>query len=433
MTLPDGTIKQVSPFNGTQVWTVPGRANRPFVNKDLPAEPINHALDGYHCSFCEFRYLDSPPEVSRLVIDADDPAAATTSGHHPGKDPDGTTRVREVRHVPASELNSTFATFRRVPNLFPILPLHYWQANHGLALSPAAAAWHRDYLADPLGRDHLLSVARRIAIASGLSTDDWGALPPADKLRRAETFFSSSHDLIIAHRHFSAGATSTDQLASSGTLTPDEHADYLRFTVEAAQSLQVDNPHARYVTIFQNWLRPAGASFDHLHKQLAAIDQLPVQTEGELHRLKNNPNLYWEYGVDYAERQRLVIARNDHAIAFAGFGHRYPSIEVHSLASVGRPWDLDEHQLRGLSDLVHAVHVASGVQTPVNEEWHYQPTGIDLVSPVRVVVKWRTNNLAGFEGATKIYLNTISPWALRDRVMEALNGKKSQLGDVETA
>ena len=37
--------------------------------------------------------------------------------------------------------------------------------------------------------------------------------------------------------------------------------------------------------------------------------------------------------------------------------------------------------------------------------------------PWRVMIKWRTSNLAGFEGGTKIYLNTISPWDLRDRVV----------------
>ena len=28
--LRDGTIKQVNPFTGTEVWTVPGRGNRPL-------------------------------------------------------------------------------------------------------------------------------------------------------------------------------------------------------------------------------------------------------------------------------------------------------------------------------------------------------------------------------------------------------------------
>lgn len=424
-TLPDGTIKQVSPFNGTQVWTVPGRANRPFINTDLHPAPIDWDEEGRFCSFCEHRYLDSPPEKARLVSSAahqPEPSIRPQSANTEAatSDRSNTTNYRTLRHLPAARLDDTIAAFRRVPNLFPILPLSYWQANYGLGLSPSEQQWRRDYLRDAAGREHLLSVSHRVAQASGMSADQWAALTEANKLSLSETFFGSCHDLIIGHRHFSAGAETTDQLASAGTLTPDEHAAYIAFTVEAAKDLLVSNPFARYIAIFQNWLRPAGASFDHLHKQLAAIDQLTVQHEAELQRLRAEPDLYRTYGIDYAERHNLIVASNEHAVAFAGFGHRYPSLEVHSLASSGRPWELSEAELRSMSDLIHALHTASGAQTPCNEEWHYQPPGVGLRSPVRVVLKWRVSTLAGFEGATKIYLNTISPWALRDRVLDRL-------------
>ena len=474
--LSDGTIKQVSPFNGTQVWTVPGRANRPFVNRDLLPEPIDWSLHGRFCSFCEYRYLDSPPEKARLVAecppkDADnapgslepDAPARHEASHHeasgrgdadrphepggsahpsspsgmarPGAVEDASPRhcrsipgYRRLRHVQASELTGTVAAFRRVPNLFPILPLSYWQANHGLSLDAESRAWRSRYLSEVAGRDHLRFVPHRLALAAGMSEAQWHSLSGESQLALSETFFGSCHDLIIGHRHFSDCATTTDQLASSGTLTPDEHAAYIAFTVESAEDLLRKNPFAVYIAIFQNWLRPAGASFDHLHKQLAAIDQLPVQYEAELARLRKNPDLYRDYGVDYAKRNRLIVASNDHAVAFAGYGHRYPSLEVHSLSAKGRPWELGDAELRGLSDLIHALHVASGVETPCNEEWHYRIPGSDLASPVRVVLKWRISTLAGFEGATKIYLNTMSPWSLRDRVVERLRECSTQLG-----
>ena len=37
-----------------------------------------------------------------------------------------------------------------------------------------------------------------------------------------------------------------------------------------------------------------------------------------------------------------------------------------------------------------------------------------------MLLKWRTSTLAGFEGGTKIYVNTIDPWSLRDRVVPRL-------------
>jgi hypothetical protein len=40
--------------------------------------------------------------------------------------------------------------------------------------------------------------------------------------------------------------------------------------------------------------------------------------------------------------------------------------------------------------------------------------------PLRAVVKWRISTLAGFEGGTKIYVNTIDPWAVRERTLTRL-------------
>ena len=46
--------------------------------------------------------------------------------------------------------------------------------------------------------------------------------------------------------------------------------------------------------------------------------------------------------------------------------------------------------------------------------------------PWRVLVKWRVSTLAGFEGGTKIYVNTIDPWTLRDRVVPQLLDLRAQ-------
>ena len=47
-----------------------------------------------------------------------------------------------------------------------------------------------------------------------------------------------------------------------------------------------------------------------------------------------------------------------YAVAFAGFGHRYPTIEVFSRSANGAPWEHTEQELRGISDVLHAVHAA---------------------------------------------------------------------------
>ena len=101
-------------------------------------------------------------------------------------------------------------------------------------------------------------------------------------------------------------------------------------------------------------------------------------------------------------------------------GHRYPALVVHVTDGEGCPWELDEEQLRDFSDLVHACHAATGVHVPSNEEWHHRPPSVDQPMPLRAVLKWRISTLAGFEGGTKIYVNTIDPWTVHDRAVARL-------------
>ena len=400
MTLRDGTVKQLNPFSGTQVWTVAGRGNRPIAVPRLEAAPIDPQLHGRHCAFCELRYADTPPEKARVVRDGDD---------------------WQTRYfTPAEELDASVAEFRCIPNLFEILPYEYWHANYGYELPDHLRAHATAYLDSPAGHAHVSRVVRAKLRAMGRTDEDLATLDEDELETFARSFFGGGHDVIVARRHHTDGATDTTQLASSGTLTPQEHHQFIAFTADSARKLFDANRYVRYVAVFQNWLGPAGASFDHLHKQLAAIDERGVQHELAHQRLRQNPNVYNDDAANYAAYANLVIAENEHALAFAGFGHRYPTIEIYSKSEACDPWDHRPDELRGMSDLIHAMHAATGTLVPCNEEWHYRPIDFDEPMPWRVMLKWRISTLAGFEGATKIYLNTIDPYAIRDRVVPVL-------------
>ncbi len=399
--LKDGTVKQLNPFSGTEVWTVAGRGSRPLGITLPEPTPLDPAKHGLHCAFCDRRYLETPPEKSRVI-------------HHPNGDWE--TRYR----VGAEDLRATVAEFRRIPNLFEILSYDYWHLNYGYELPDRVQERKTAYLDSPAGREHVLKVIAAKLRAGGKTEAEIAAMGADAQIEAASGFFGGGHDVIVARRHFIDGATDNTQLASSGTLTPEEHYRFFAYTVESMTGLFDLNRYARYVAVFQNWLRPAGASFDHLHKQLVAIDERGVQHEQAMHRLRSNPNIYNEYGTNYAAYHNLVLAESEYAIAFAGFGHRYPTIEIYSKSQACDPWSHTEDELRGMADMVHAMHAATGVAVPCNEEWHYRPVDSDLPMPWRVMLKWRTSTVAGFEGATKIYLNTVGPYDLRDRVVPKL-------------
>ncbi|WP_454927133.1 DUF4921 family protein, partial [Actinomyces oris] len=322
--------------------------------------------------------------------------------------------------VSASELFDTVAEFRRIPNLFEILSFDYWHANHGYEIPDAARERMEAYLADPVGVEHVERVARTKLAAAGADPDSWDSMDERTRHTFLAAFFAGGHDVIIGRRHFTDDAHDTTGLAGSGTLSVAEHRAYTRLAIHAMHSLYEANRWVRYVAVFQNWLRPAGASFDHLHKQLVGIDERGVTSQLELQKVRANPNLYNEMAVDYAAYQGLLVASNEHAVAFAGFGHRYPTLEVYSTSAMPEPWLMSREEVDAVSDLVHALHAATGADVPSNEEWHHKPIDVDQPMPWHITLKWRVSTLAGFEGGTKIYLNTIDPWTLHDRVVGRL-------------
>ena len=397
----DGTVKQINPFTGTEVWTVPGRGHRPIEHHPGQPAEVDPALPESHCAFCMTRLRETTPEKARLVLDGQG----------------GCTVLDEV---PADRLDHTVPEFRLFGNLFEIVSLDYWKSVHGYRISDRAAAHQRAYLSSAAGARHIRALVRTRLAAAQSDPAAADSMDVDALAAHSESFFGGCHDVVVARRHLVDGATSSDAHASSGCLTPDEHARFIDFTVRAMHGLYRDNPYARYVSVFQNWLAPAGASFAHLHKQLVAIDEFPAQTARELAALSRDPNLYNRLGIDHAADEGLVLAANEHAVAVVGIGHRYPALVIYSRAEATSPWEHSEQERRGVSDLLHACHAATGSMVPVNEEWHTRPPGVDEAMPWRIVLKWRISNPAGFEGATGIYVNTIDPWTLRDRVAARL-------------
>lgn len=400
--LPDGTVRQVSAINGTIVWTVPGRANRPLGATTDPARDLGSARVDDWCSFCSARYLQTPPEKSRLVLASD----------QPGPQP-----WRVIRDLPADGLNEQVADFRCIPNLFEILSNRYWQANHGFRLPADVQSRARRYVATPAGRRHVLDIVRTRMRAVGATEEQLADDPSMLKLGLA--LFAGTHDVIVARRHFVDGATREDELASAGDLSPLEHEAYLALTIQSLADMYRSNPFIRNVAVFQNWLRPAGASIEHLHRQLVGIDEFGPQLDHEVRLLGSAPGLFTEI-LGRAAGWDLLIAGNEHAVAVAGVGHRYPTVEVYSTAAANRPWEHDPAALRGISDILHATHAATGSRVPTNEEWHYRPPDSATPMPWRINLKWRVSTPAGFEGITGIYVNTIDPRTLRDRLVAAL-------------
>ncbi len=400
--MPDGTVKQINPFTGNEVWAVPGRSARPSDNSRSKAGEVTIPReDDLLCSFCSGRYFETPPEKSRLVRDENDV-------------------WRKLVALPPSEYFDSVAEFRCVPNLFEIVPLDYWKKNYGYLPLPSDLERLRQCASAPLGMQHLRDIIAYKQSFSNGGTDHSRPLTDEEIIALSESFFAGCHELVIARNHLRRNGHVRPQLVSSGLLTPEEHYRYFRITIDSMERIVARNRYVRYVSIFQNWLRPAGASFDHLHKQLVGLDEWGASITRQVRMLQGNPNAFNEYAGNFAAMFNLVIAENDYALAFAGIGHRFPTIEIFSKSVHARPGEHTEEELRGVSDLVHACHAAMGPDISCNEEWYYSPIDTIVKMPWHVLIKWRINVPAGFEGGTSIYINPLTPVELRDKMVPRL-------------
>ncbi|MBI3621271.1 MAG: DUF4921 family protein [Nitrospirae bacterium] len=399
--MPDGTVKQINPFTGTEVWAVPGRGNRPLGNGGgAPPKPIErHAVEDY-CNFCAAHYLSTPPEKARLVQEG--PA------------------YRTIDHVAAADLFKSHAVMRRIPNLFEIVTIDYWEKNYGYRLSDRNRTWKEQYLSTPEGQSHVRRVLEIKLAAMGRSKEELSRLDNGALFRMADAFFGGAHELIIMDRHYRPNAQSDADLLASGDLSTDEHDRYCAFTISAIQDIYAQNRYVRYVAVFQNWLRAAGASFDHLHKQLVGLDDWGNALKAQSTAVRENPNVFNEAVVNFAAYNNLVVAENDYAVTFVEIGHLYPTLAIYSKSQRLRPWEHLPEEVRGMSDMMHACHAAMGSTVSSNEEWYYLPVdSVDRI-PWHIQIRLRVNNPAGFEGGTRIYINPMTPYELRDKIVPRL-------------
>ena len=394
--MPDGTVKQVNPFTGTEVWAVPGRKSKPIGNEIPPtARPVEiHAPEDY-CSFCPTRYFETPPEKSRLVRWGDG-------------------RWERLDALPPDRYFDTVAEFRRTGNMFEIVTLDYWRKNYAYKMTAGRQRWREDYLANPVGLKHITDIVHYKLRQEGRSEEQVEKMPLNEKFAIADAFFGGGHELVIARPHYRDGAQYDTDVFYSGDMGTDEHYHYFRFTIDAIQDITLSNRYVRYVSVFQNWLRPAGASFDHLHKQLVSLDEWGASIQNQIKMVREDANVFNEFGANFAAHHNLIFAENDYAIAIAGIGHRYPTIEIYSRSQAGRPYEHSNEEIRGVADLVHAIHAAQGPLISCNEEWYYTPIDAIYKMPWHVLIKWRVNVPAGFEGGTGIFINPITPVELRD-------------------
>ncbi|RQW07681.1 DUF4921 family protein, partial [candidate division KSB1 bacterium] len=355
--LKDDTTVYRNPFTGTESWTIPERKHRPFYAKIVPPDELQPRLPENYCAFCAANYIKTTPEKTRIelldgqwiLIDAPDP----------------------------EHIFSKTAEFRRIGNLYEIFSTSYWTCNYGYQLSAENRKRASDYLANPKGREHINSLLSATVHHAGVQN-------PIDAARVIDAFFGGAHELIIPRRHYIEDARQTNQLCSTGVLTPEEHLHYLRLTCFAAEDIYAHNSFLTFIGVYTNWRHDAGATFEHLHRQVIGLDRYGYALKNGISMAAQDAGVYQDYVAYVALQQNLFLCENEHAIAFADIGHPFATVAIYSKSPQPLPWAHTPAELRGMSDVIHAVHAAFGAEEAVNEEWYYQPRDTTIRIPWHV-------------------------------------------------
>lgn len=396
--LKDGSVRMRHPVFHTESFFVPGRNARPVFSK---AEEIKENKAGSkkedQCPFCEANLLQTTPERERAVKSGDS--------------------YRLLKDLFPSGLFKTRHVVRCIPNLFEIISFGYWKKNHGLSLNGEQKKRMKEYLADRQGRKHLKSLVEYKLGRSGLSKREIKQLSEKRFFQEVEPFFGGSHCVVVARRH-SGLKGETPVPFSAGMMSEAEHEQYFLMALRAAESIYSSNRFARYVAVFQNWLRMAGASFDHLHKQIVGVDFTGKPLDLYLRKYREDRSALSRQ-ISAAGKERRLIAENETGVIFADGGRMYPSITL-SVRRASADIFNSGKELCDMARLLHGVHAVLGPDMPCNEEWFLPPRTHSRDIPFQINISLRSNAPAGFENITGIYVHEYAPHMLGDMFKSGL-------------
>jgi UDPglucose--hexose-1-phosphate uridylyltransferase len=187
--------------------------------------------------------------------------------------------------------------------------------------------------------------------------------------------------------------------------------------------------YVKYVSIFRNYGKEAGASLSHAHSQIMAISIVPRILEKEIEASKKFYDQHKKCALcDVIEKEKKsirLILENQHFVVFAPYASVHPlefwilpkkhasTILGLSKTEIKTFAETLQKSLKALKDLVndppynYSFHLSINRDTAKYYHWHLE------VYP-------RLSNWAGFEKSTGMYINTVTPENSAEEFRKAL-------------
>lgn len=200
-------------------------------------------------------------------------------------------------------------------------------------------------------------------------------------------------------------------------LSVEQIQDVLKVYQKRYSDLKAE-PHLKYVLIFRNYGKVAGASIEHSHSQIIATPMIPQQVWVQVKGLEQ----YYEYRERCAychiieeeiKEGTRVVTQNDSFLTLEPFASKYPfetwitpRKHRHTLLETG------EEELKGLAEILketlERIHICLS-DPPYNIMFINAPWGHESLFHWHIEIIPRLTIAAGFELGTGIYINVVSP------------------------
>ncbi|WP_321417696.1 DUF4931 domain-containing protein [uncultured Methanomethylovorans sp.] len=183
-------------------------------------------------------------------------------------------------------------------------------------------------------------------------------------------------------------------------------------------------PQIRYVSLFKNWGKQAGASLEHTHSQLIALPLIPPSIKRETDIIQAKGECPYCDIVHMESSNERFIYENKYFIAFAPYCSKVP-FEIWFLPKehVSHLGEMSEDMLHSLGVAIRYVlsRIEKVLASPSYNYMFFQLLNDDSYH-LNIRLQPVTSKMAGFEKNTDIFINTMPP----EKAAEYLNNGISE-------
>ncbi len=206
---------------------------------------------------------------------------------------------------------------------------------------------------------------------------------------------------------------------------PQEHMEKLIQVYRDRYVHYSRNAHVKYVSIFKNWGKDAGASLSHSHSQLITLPILPPLIKRELDAISRASHCPFCNIVAQEMKSGRLIEENEDWILIAPFYSQAP-YETWILPKRHFSNLQEMHEAEGKSLAALLKRALQSMRSVLNDPpYNCMIYQLPFSYHLNIRIQPAISKIAGFERGTGVYINTIVPENAAEELRHSLKAAKS--------